>query len=368
MSKPFTITKKEAADNTDCEIYLHVEIAIDEITKFRAEAVKNLGSTMKVDGFREGKVPEKIIIDRLGEIAVLEEAGQLALEKHYGDIILATEVKPLGSPRVLVTKVAPGEAFGVKINFSTLPETKIADYKKLAKSTFALDQKTQEETEARLEVKDSEIDEAIKNLQGEVAHRQYHDQNPHDHSHNHEGAAPGDEKMPLPEVNEEFIKQFGDLKTIEEFRAKIAEGMKQEKARKEVEKARLTLMESLIEKSDIKMPRMMIDSELNRMTSEMSAQVEQMGMKLADYLKHIGKTEDDMRKDWENDATKRAKTQIIMNHIAVEEKLEPSKEGVDKEVDTLMKMYQDADKMRATIYVEQFMTNDLVWKFLEGTK
>lgn len=366
MSKPFSITKKEEVKDKDCEIDVHVEIEPSEITKFREEAIKNIGSTMKVDGFREGKIPEKIILDRLGEIAVLEEAGQLALEKHYGDIIVATELKPIGSPRVMVTKIAPGEAFGVKINLSTLPETKIPDYKKIAKEVFGLDKEAQAEVEARLEVKDSEIDEAVKNLQEQIAHQKYHDENPHDHSHDHEGSAPGDDKMPLPEVDEEFIKKFGDFKTIEEFRAKIADGMKQEKARKEVEKSRLTLMEKLIEKSEIKMPQIMIDSELNRMTSEMAAQVEQMGLKLEDYLKHIGKTNEDMRTEWLPDAIKRVKTQIIMTHIAVEEKLEPQKEAVDLEVATLMNMYKDADKMRATIYVEQFMTNDLVWKFLEN--
>ncbi len=368
MSKPFTITKKENVKDKECEIDVHVEFKPDEITKFREEAVKNIGSSIKIDGFREGKIPEKMIVDRLGEIAVLEEAGQLALEKHYGDIIVATELKPIGSPRIMVTKVAPGEAFEVKINVSTMPESKIADYKKIAKEVFGLDKKAQDEMNDRLEVKDSEIDEAIKNLQEQVAHQKYHEDHPEDHSHNHEGANAGDDKMPLPEVNEEFIKKFGDFKTIDEFRAKISEGMKQEKARKEVEKARLTLMEKLIEKSDIKMPRIMIDSELNRMQSEMAAQVEQMGLKLADYLKHIGKTDEDMRKDWENDAIKRVKTQIIMTHVAVEEKLEPQKEAVELEVATLMNMYKDADKMRATIYVEQFLTNDLVWKFLEGKK
>ena len=55
------------------------------------------------------------------------------------------------------------------------------------------------------------------------------------------------------------------------------------------------------------------------------------------------------------------------NEIAIKEKLEPSKEEVEKEVEALMKHYQDADKTRATIYVEQFMTNDMVWKFLEET-
>ncbi len=366
MSKPFKITKQEPVKDAECEIEVHVEIEPEEVTKFRDEAVKSLGATMKVDGFREGKVPEKILIDRLGEIAVLEEAGQLALEKHYGDIIVATELKPIGSPQVLITKVAPGEAFSVKINVATMPESKIADYKKLAKEVFSLDKKAQEEMDAKLTATEEEIDAAVKNLQDQIAHQKWHEDHPDDHGHDH-GKSEGKE-LELPEVNEDFIKKFGDFKTMEEFRAQISQGIKEKKARVEVEKARLTLMEKLIEKSDIKMPRIMIDSELNRMMSEMSANISQMGLKLEDYLKHIGKTIEDFRKDAEPDAVKRAKTQIIMTHVAVEEKLEPTKEAVEKEVTALMNHYKDADKMRATIYVEQFLTNDLVWKFLESTK
>ncbi len=366
--KPFKITKQEPAKDGDkmieCETEVHVSIPHEEVSLFRDEAIKSLGAQIKLDGFRDGKIPEKVLVDRLGEIALIEEAGQLALEKHYGDILVATELKPLSSPKVLITKVAPGEAFEVKMNVSTLPEVKVADYKKLAKEAFALDKKAQEETDKRLEVTDAEIDAAVKNMQEQVAHQKWHEENPDDHAHDH-GKSAGKE-LEMPEVNEDFIKKFGPFATVEEFRAKIAEGMKQEKARKEVEIARLKLMETLIEKSDIKLPRIMIDSEINRMISEMSAQISQMGLKLEDYLKHIGKTEDDMRKDAEPDAIKRAKTQVIMNEVSIKEKLEPSKEAVDKEVAALMAHYKDADKTRATIYVEQFMTNDLVWKFLES--
>lgn len=371
--KPFKITKQEAVKDVDCETEVHVEIPAEEVALFRDAAIKSLGTQIKIDGFRDGKIPEKVLIDRLGEIAVIEEAGQLALEKHYGDILVATELKPLSSPKVLITKVAPGEPFALKMNVATLPEVKVADYKKLAKDAFSLDKKAQEEASVRLEVTDEEINAAIKDMQEQVAHQKWHEENPHDHGHAHgatvdaEGKETGGLKdQPLPEVNEDFIKKFGPFKTVDEFRDRIKHGIGEEKARREMEIARLKLMESLIEKSDIKLPQIMIDSEINRMMSEMSAQISQMGLKLEDYLKHINKTEEDMRKEAQPDAIKRAKTQVIMNEIAISEKLEPKKEDVDKEVAALMAHYKDADKTRATIYVEQFMTNDLVWKFLEG--
>jgi trigger factor len=375
--KPFKITKQEPAqiDNkdVDCETVVSVEIPHEEVALFRGNALASLGTRIKLDGFREGKIPEKVLIDRLGEIAIMEEAGQLALEKHYNDILVATELKPISSPKVLITKVAPGEPFELKMNIQTLPEVKLAAYEKLAKEAFSLDKKSQEEAGKRLEVTEAEIDAAIKDMQEQAAHQKWHDENPHDHAHDH-GRKKNDDgtetgglaDQPLPEVNEEFIRKFGPFNTVEEFRAKIRESMGNEKARKEVEIARLKLMETLIEKSDIKLPRIMIDSEINRMIGEMTSQISQMGLKLDDYLKHIGKTEEDMRKDAEPDALKRAKTQVIMNEIAVKEKLEPKKEDLDKEVAALMAYYKDADKTRATIYVEQFMTNDLVWKFLEN--
>ena len=347
----FTIINKQKLPTSEFEI--EGEIKAEVVSSFRDKAIKSFGEEVKIDGFRPGHVPEKIIVDKIGEMTITEEAGRLALEHHYEEIIQSLDLKAVGSPAVTITKVAPNEAFGFKIKTALMPEVKIGDYKKL--SSKVMSEKT------NVEVSEKEIDDAIEELRKQVAHEDHHKNNPDDHEHNHG-------ELELSEVNEDFIKRFGDFKTVEEFRNRIKEGTLAEKTKKEIDKKRLTLMDELIKASEIEMPQMLIESELHKMISEMSSNISQMGLTVEDYLKHVGKTIDDLKKDWTPDAEKRAQTQLLLNKIAIDEKIEVKEDDVKKEVDAIMNYYKDADRMRATIYVETIMLNEAVWKWLEEQK
>jgi FKBP-type peptidyl-prolyl cis-trans isomerase (trigger factor) len=347
----FTIHKKGPLDGSEYEI--EGEIHADIVKGFREEALKAVSADVKMDGFRPGHIPEKIVVDRFGEVSILEEAGRMALEKHYGDIITDVKISPLGSPAVTITKVAPGEPFGFKIRTAVMPEVKLPDYKKISKEIMS--------EKDEVTVSDEEIELVIKDLQKQIAHNDYHIQNPNDNTHDHAD-------LPLPEVNEEFIKKFGAFENIEAFKAKITEGIKSDKEQKNRDIKRLKSMDKIIEKSDIKMPKLLVESELNKMVSELGANVAQMGLNIEGYLKHVNKTIEQLRADWTVDAEKRAKTQLILNQIGIAEKIEPNADIVKKEVDNIMNMYKDADKTRATIYVETMLLNEEVWKLLEGQK
>lgn len=347
----FTITNKQKLPNSEFEI--EGEIKAETVAEFRAKALKSFSDEVKIDGFRPGHVPEKQIIDKFGEMTITEEAGRLALEHHYGEIIESLDLKAVGSPAVTITKVAPNEAFGFKIKTALMPEVKLGSYKKTASKAMA------EKTE--VVVTDKEVDEALEELRKQVAHEEHHAKNPDDHGHDH-----GD--LELPEVNDDFIKKFGDFKTVDELKARIKEGTLAEKTKKAIDKKRLTLMDELIKDSTIEMPQMLIESELHKMLSEMESNISQMGLSVEDYLKHIGKTIEDVKKDWTPDAEKRAKTQLILNKIAIEEKIEIKEEDIKKEVDALLNYYKDADRVRATIYIETVMLNEAVWKWLEEQK
>lgn len=362
----FTITKHGALPDNEYEI--EGEIHADIVKGFRAEAVKELGMTTNVDGFRPGHIPEKIIVDKFGEVALAEEAGRMALEKHYGEIldqaIDKAKIKPLGSPAVTITKVAPGEAFGFKIKTALMPEVKVKDYAKTAKKVLA------EKTE--ITVTDADIDEAIKDLQRQVAHAEWHKANPGKDTHNHDDAHHDDheaalnDESKLPEVNVEFIKKFGPFETVEAFKEKVKEGITAEKTRKEKEERRIAIMEELIKTAEVKMPKLLVDSELNRMLNELGSNISQMGLNVETYLKHVGKTIEELKTEWLPDAEKRAKTQLVLNQIALDEKITVSAEEIQREVEQIMQHYKDADKTRAEIYVETVLLNEKVWQWLES--
>lgn len=348
----FKITKQTKLPESEYEI--EGEIHADVVKTFRDKAVKELALETRVDGFRPGHAPEKFVVDRFGEVAITEEAGRMALEANYGEIMKKgiddKDIKPLGSPAVTITKVAPGEAFGFKIKTALMPEVKVKGYKAAAKKIMS--------EKSDIKVTDKEIEEAIVDLQKQVAHTEHHHANPDDHDHNH-----GD--LPLPEVTADFIKKFGPFETVEAFKEKVKEGITVEKTRKEKDKKRLSIMEELIKTSEITMPKMLVESELGKMVHEMSANISQMGLNIETYLKHVGKTIEELKTEWTPDAEKRAKTQLILNQIAIDEKITVSEDDIKKEVEQIMQVYKDADRTRAEIYVETVLLNEKVWAWLE---
>ena len=278
----FKITKQTKLPDSEYEI--EGEIHADVVKTFRDKAVKELALETRVDGFRPGHAPEKFVVDRFGEVAITEEAGRIALEANYGEIMKKgiddKDIKPLGSPAVTITKVAPGEAFGFKIKTALMPEVKVKGYKAAAKKIMS--------EKSDIKVTDKEIEEAIVDLQRQVAHTEHHQANPDDHGHDH-----GD--LPLPEVNADFIKKFGPFETVEAFKEKVKEGITVEKTRKEKDKKRLSIMEELIKTSEITMPKMLVESELGKMVHEMSANISQMGLTSKHILSTLVKLSKSLR-------------------------------------------------------------------------
>ena len=91
-----------------------------------------------------------------------------------------------------------------------------------------------------------------------------------------------------------------------------------------------------------------------------------MGMTFDAYMKAVGKTAEDMHKEWRADAEKRAKVQLITSQIAESESIAPDEEELAREAVRLHELYPDADKERVRGYLEMLLTNEKVFKFLES--
>jgi FKBP-type peptidyl-prolyl cis-trans isomerase (trigger factor) len=109
----------------------------------------------------------------------------------------------------------------------------------------------------------------------------------------------------------------------------------------------------------------MIESELERTQSQFTADIERMGVKLDDYLKHAKKTLDEVRHEWRPHAEKKAKLQLILNEISKKENLKPDQKEIETEVNHIVEHYKDADRERAAIYAETVLTNEKVFAWLE---
>ena len=307
----------------DSQATITGELTLEVLEEARPAALKALNERVKVDGFRSGSIPENILVKNVGEMRVLEEVAEVALGREYGNILHEAEkelkASPIGRPQVAITKLAPGIPLEFKITITLEPDFELPDYKNIAKETAG--------AKEDMEVKDDEIDAVVK------------------------------------EIEKQNWKP--DLKEGENLRDKVKENLLLEKKHRAKEMKRLIIVENLVKATKVEIPKMMIESELDRMLAQFRDDVTRHGMKWDEYIKSINKTEDDIRSEWKEKAVSRVKAEMIMMKIAETEKLEPSIEELEKETEHLLSHHKEADPMRVRLYVYQMLKNQKVFEFLE---
>ena len=97
---------KSVVENLEpTKVKLTVEVAYDELKPSIEHAYKHIGEQVNVPGFRKGKIPARIIDQRVGRGAVLEQAINEGLPGFYSDAVRENNLRPLGQPTIDVTKV-----------------------------------------------------------------------------------------------------------------------------------------------------------------------------------------------------------------------------------------------------------------------
>ena len=341
--------KVEKLKNSEVEI--DGSIPFEELEKHRKEAVKKVGSEVKIDGFREGHIPENILIKNVGEMAIINEMAEITLSYVYPDILIINKIDAITSPQITITKLAKDNPLEFKIKLSVMPEIKLPDYKKIA-------QKEMTKKPEGTDVTDEELNQTIEQIQKAQKHIK------------RDGAEVSEKDLEkdLPEVNDEFVKQLGDFKDVEDFKSKLKESIKHEKEHKNKEKKRIEIINGIIKETKIELPEILIDAELRKMIAEMNDNISRMGLNFEKYLEQIKKTEDDLKKEWRADAENRVNGQLILNKIAQEEKILPGEKETKKNVDLLMSQYKNAKRENVEIYVGMMLSNEAVFKMLESNK
>lgn len=138
---------------------------------------------------------------------------------------------------------------------------------------------------------------------------------------------------------------------------------------KEKERRRTEFLEKTAEEIKQDMPKFLVEAEKEKMAEEIKRNIAQAGLKWEDYLKRIKKTEEELKKDWEKDATKRVKYGLILEEIAEKEKTEIVADELEKEAAAMVEYHknlgQDLDKERVKNYLRGVMRNEKLFRALE---
>jgi trigger factor len=153
--------KTTVTELADSRVRLQVQVPAGEVEGRVERKAQQLGRDLKLPGFRRGKVPAPLVIQRLGREAILEEAVRDTLSSWYSDAIESAGIVPVGDPQLDLGELPPqGQALEFSIEIGVLPKAKLGEYKGL------------EVGRREPEVADEQIDQEIEAMRERLARLQ----------------------------------------------------------------------------------------------------------------------------------------------------------------------------------------------------
>lgn len=334
MPMPCAVTNKKDLPKSLCEF--EIEIPAEEIASRMRRVLEHLVRETELPGFRKGFVPEKMVRERVGELALWEKAASEALSAALPDAFATETIDAIGQPSVAITMLAPGNPLRAKVTVARMPLFTLPDYQKIAGRANAKPKETPT-------VEEKEVDAIIAEVQKI-----------------HAG-----ERKDAPPLTDETAKQFGNFNSVAELRAAVSENLRRQKEEGERQKRRASLLRDLVSDIKVELPDILVGSELTRMEAELEGELKRFGGALEKYLAETKKTKEELRKEMEPDATARVRLHILLQKIAEAEKIIAPVEQVETEVKRILAEHKDANPEAVRTFAETLLTNEKVIQFLE---
>jgi len=331
----------------DSRVSIEGEVTEEFFNQCFKNTIEQFRQDFEAPGFRKGHVPEQIFMERVNQAHLLEEAAETALRKAYPQIVNDHELKPLATPNITITKLAPKNPMGFKAEVTVRPEAKLPDYKKIAKKAFA--------GEIPVELREEEVETFIKQILDMEAKIRNRD------NENKDGTEPA-----TVELNDELVKKLGPFENVEDFKTKIREDMLAQKKSEAARDKRENFAKQLIEASSITVPKEIVDGEAETSFARMLEDLKQANLSLEEYSKKLNKTEEEFRKEKREQIENQMKLRFLLEDIANVEKVTAPENEIETEVARLRKSHPDARVDDLRPYVELLLRNEMVLKSLEN--
>lgn len=346
---------KVSRDTEAWEAEVKAEIPAEAMATYRAEALKEIAKTAKLDGFRPGKAPEDAVLRVYGESALLRAAAERAIEQELPLILAAQTLGIVEAPRVTTSEPEAGKPLSFTARAALAPEIKLADYKKIS----AKHRDTKEDTS----VSDDEHAQAMIHLRRERFRIDKIETGTESQKAAEESRAA--EEKDLPALDDAFVQSLGYPDTAA-FADALRKNIQNEKELRAVEKRRASILDELVKDSKISYPAVLRDYELDEMEARVKDDLARINQTFDSYLTEIKKTREDLRTSWKDAADKRAKVRLILAEIARTEDLEPDAKALEHELSHAKEHYPDAQDAALRAHIRHAMRNEMALRFLEG--
>ena len=176
-------------------------------------------------------------------------------------------------------------------------------------------------------------------------------------------------KKEMPTLDDEFAKDVSEFDTLKELKASIKEKIEEENKNKAKYETEDAAVKAVCDNVEIDIPSGMIETETDNMVKEIEQRLSYQGMKLENYLQMIGKTNEEFRKEYEEQAKTSVKSRLVLEAIIKAENIEADSEKVNAKIKEMAEMYgQKEDGLKENEafvkYLEESLKNERAVEFI----
>ena len=362
------------------------------------KAFNKVKANISVPGFRKGKISRQMFNKMYGEEALFEEALNAVLPTAYDAAVKEAGIEPVAQPKIDVAKMEKGSDWELTAEVVVKPTVSLGDYKDLTVEVEATKEVSDEEVETRLTNSQNNLaelvvketaaengDTVVIDFVGSVDGVEFEGGKGSNHSlelgsgqfipgfeeqlvgtkagetvevkvtfpENYQAEdLAGKEALfvttvnevkakELPELDDELAKDIDEeVETLDELKAKFRKELEESKAEAYNDAVETAAIEAAVANAEIKeIPEEMIHEEVHRAMNEFLGGMQQQGISPEMYFQITGPSEDDLHKQYEADADKRVRTNLVIEAIAAAENFTTSDEEVKAEIEDLAGQY-----------------------------
>lgn len=387
-----TVVKKIS----DTRVEIKVTLDKKELADAKKKAIERLSKEVKIPGFRKGKVPADMAEKHLNPNDVSQVALDIAVRTAVPQAFISNKQNPLVIPEVSVNKYVPDESAEFTATADILPDVKLGDFKKLGVKKpdtkvaekdikDVLDNIASAYAEKKVVKRAAKLgDEVIIDFTGKKDGKPFDGGSAHDYKlalgsksfipgfeEGIVGHSVGDKfdldltfpkdyhaenlagkkvvfevllkqisEVVKPKLDDELAKKCGPFKTIDDLKADIKKNLSAQNEHKVAEKYKDDLVEALVKKSKVSAPEILISDQMRFIKDDISRNAAAQGLKFEDFLKQVGKTEEEWEKEARKVAEARVKASLVLQILARDQKITVSDDDVSAKIAELRDVYK----------------------------
>jgi trigger factor len=359
---------KKAAD---FENNIEIDIDFEDLESKKDEAINKISKSLKVKGFRPGKIPKNIVEREVGEDYILEESIDLYLPEQIFEILQKEEINPAVRP---VVKDLKKEKKSYKVNVLITLWPKLSKLPKLNQtvtvdSIAPTEEEIDDQTEriklqfadvAKVERPSKTSDYLLVNISSKENGKELEDFSYQDYLYELgsnsltpsmdsklEGVSTGaiikfNDDIPsigksnveitvlvkeikekvMPELTDDWVSSVTEFESIKEMNEELYKNIEMVKKRQVANQYQGLLTSKLIEESKLELPEQLVIAEMDSILRNFMGELNQNNIKIEDYLQMTGLTEEALQEDLKNQATRNLSMVVILDKVVEDKEIQ----------------------------------------------